>query len=452
MILVVVLTLLLGVDCSQAQHKYNALTFAGGPDDKIQWYPDMSPFATQMSLCTWINRRFLDSYSRPYANPVVLSYRPESQSINYIKVTPTEDSNFIISSLYLSGKYKAPIDKWYHICYTWGDYVLKSYFNGQEVASKRTARRQIITGGKMSVGNRADAHRATLDAFEGELFKLNIFNRVLNSTEIREMASDMCSSYEEEEILNLNRSLKWEDIMLQQWIRGNVTEIPTDCSVVPEPDTKERLRRIEERLNIAEQELKETKTSLNNTQEELTETKTSLNNTQEELTETKTSLNNTQEELTETKTSLNSTQEELTETKTSLNDTQKELTETMRILKCHKDTFYRHFRYRLTRNFHFHFSYRLTRDFHFRYRLTRNFHFHFRYRLTRNFQFHFRYRLTRNVHFHFRYRLTRNFHFHFRYRLTRDFHFHFRYRLTRNFHFHFRYRLTREFHPTFDTG
>jgi len=286
MILVVVLTLLLGVDCSQAQHKYNALTFAGGPDDKIQWYPDMSPFATQMSFCTWINRRYLDSYSRPYANPVVLSYRADQSAIS---VTPTEDSNYIISRLRLSGKYKAPIDKWYHICYTWGDYVLKSYFNGQEVGSTRTAGRQIPTGGKMSVGNRADAYYAPEGAFEGELFKLNIFNRVLNSTEIREMASDMCSSYEEEEILNLNRSLKWEDIMLQQGIRGNVTEIPTDCSVVPEPDTKERLRRIEERLNTAEQELKETKTFLNNTQ--------------------------------------------------------KELTETMRILKCHEDTLQRHFRY-----------------------------------------------------------------------------------------------------------
>ena len=180
MILVVVLTLLLGVDCSQAQHKYNALTFAGGLDDKIQWYPDMSPFATQMSLCTWINRRLLDSYSRPYANPVVLSYRAQATLI-YLK--PTEDSNFLISSLYLSGKYKAPIDKWYHICYTWGDYVLKSYFNGQEVGSTRTARRQITAGGKMSVGNRADAVSPTNGAFEGELFKLNIFNRVLNSTE-----------------------------------------------------------------------------------------------------------------------------------------------------------------------------------------------------------------------------------------------------------------------------
>ena len=100
--------------------------------------------------------------------------------------------------------------------------------------------------------------------------------------------------------------------MLQQWIRGNVTEIPIDCPVVPEPDTKERLRRIEERLNTAEQELKETKTSLNNTQEELTET--------------------------------------------------------MRILKCHEDTLQRHFRYRLTRDFHFHFRYRLTRDFHFHFR------------------------------------------------------------------------------------
>ena len=320
MILVVVLTLLLGVDCSQAQHKYNALSFAGGPDDKIEWYPDMTPFATQMSICTWINRRSLDLIREP----VVLSYKLERQFSIYVQ--PTEDWNLVVSSLRLSDKYDAPVNKWYHICYTWGNYVIKSYFNGQEVGSTTTDRRQFITGGKMSVGNRVDAYGPTRYAFAGELFKLNFFNRVLNSTEIREMASDMCSSYEEEEILNLNRTLKWEDIMLQQGIRGNVTEIPTDCPVVPEPDTKERLRRIEERLNTAEQELKETKTSLNNTQEELTET--------------------------------------------------------MRILKCHEDTLQRHFRYRLTRDFHFHF--------HFRYRLTRDFHFHFRYRLTRDFYFHFR--------------------------------------------------------------
>ncbi|XP_063689066.1 uncharacterized protein LOC134822099 [Bolinopsis microptera] len=287
MILVVVATLLLGVGCSPAQQQtYNALSFGDGQDDKIQWYPDMSPFATQMSICTWIKRR-----SETTRSPVALDYYLASQHGIYLEAD--ENWNEVVeSNLNLDGKFKAPANEWFHFCLTWGDYILRAYFNGQEVGSTSTNRRQIETGGKMSMGNRADEMVESRFIFGGDVFKMNIFNRVLTSTEIRAMASDMCS--EEEEILNSNRLIKWEDIMSQQRT-GNVVEIPTNCPVVPH--TKERLRLIEERLNTAEQELKETKTSLTNTQEELQSTK-------------------------------------------------QELTETKRSLKCHEDTLQRHFRYR----------------------------------------------------------------------------------------------------------
>ncbi|XP_063689064.1 uncharacterized protein LOC134822098 [Bolinopsis microptera] len=279
MILVVVVTLLLGVGCSTAQQKYSALQFGGGQDDKIQWYPDMSPFATQMSLCTWIKMRSVTS------QPVVLHYFVASQHNIYLEAD--KDWNEVVeTNLNLDGKFKAPVNEWYHFCLTWGEYILRAYFNGQEVGSTSTNVRLIGTGGKMSMGNRADAVVDPKFTFGGDVFKMNIFNRVLTSTEIRAMASDRCS--EEEEKLNSNRLLKWEDILSQQRT-GNVVEIPTTCSVVPDinlnvnSDIEERLRRIEERLNTAEQELKDTQEELQSTKQELTETNTSLTNTQEEL-------------------------------------------------------------------------------------------------------------------------------------------------------------------------
>ena len=280
MILVVVAILLLGVGCSSAQQKDSALSFGDGQDDKIQWYPDMSPFSTQMSLCSWIKG------GSETSQPVVLHY------YTHIYLEAEEYWNEVVgSNLSLLGKFTAPVNEWYHFCMTWGDYILTAYFNGEKVGSRITNQRNITTGGKMSLGNRADGVVHSRYIFGGDLYKMNIFNKVLTSTEIREIASEMCS---EQEKLNSNRLLRWEDIMSQQRT-GNVIEIATNCSVVPDP--KERLTRIEERLNTVEQELKDTKNSLTSTQEEL-----------------------------------ESTKQELTETKLSL--------------KCHEDTLQRHFRYR----------------------------------------------------------------------------------------------------------
>ena len=285
MILVVVAIHLLGVGCSSAQQKDSALSFGDGKDDKIQWYPDMSPFSAQMSLCSWIKRR------SETTNPVVLNYYSNSLRSSEIYLQADAKWNEVMTSnLNLEGKFTAPVNEWYHFCMTWGDYILTAYFNGEKVGSRITNQRNITTGGKMSLGNRADSQVDSRFIFGGDLYKMNIFNKVLTSTEIREIASEMCS---EQEKLNSNRLLRWEDIMSQQRT-GNVIEIATNCVV---PDPRERLRRIEERLDTVEQELKDTKNSLTSTQEEL-----------------------------------ESTKQELTETKLSL--------------KCHEDTLQRHFRYR----------------------------------------------------------------------------------------------------------
>ena len=65
------------------------------------------------------------------------------------------------------------------------------------------------------------------DIFGGDMFKLNAYNTVLDPSEIRSMATNICSS--KEMSLTSIRIIKWEEILSNERT-GNITEIPSPCN------------------------------------------------------------------------------------------------------------------------------------------------------------------------------------------------------------------------------
>ena len=199
---------------------------------------------------------------------------------------------------------------------TWSstDYTTIVYLNGEMAGSKLTRHRTIggTRDGQFTVGNAASSKHPTY-IFGGDLYKLNIFKRVLSVQEVRKMSANMCS--DEEMRLSEYRSFRWEDIFSRPK-SGSVTEIPvcTDGQA-PAVDREEESTgqtvisdEILERLETTEQELAETKQQLATIQSTMTEQLETVKST---LAEVLKKLENTEQELAETKLNLAQSEESL---------------------------------------------------------------------------------------------------------------------------------------------
>ena len=78
----------------------------------------------------------------------------------------------------------------------------------------------------MFLGNGAWDLKATEHAFGGDMFELNIYDRVLDQSEIQSLSADMCTTTESS--LSESKILTWEDIMTAQR-NGSVTDLLIDC-------------------------------------------------------------------------------------------------------------------------------------------------------------------------------------------------------------------------------
>lgn len=85
--------------------------------------------------------------------------------------------------------------------------------------------------------------------FAGEMFQLNVFSTMLSTSEIREMASDMCFNLSEENY-GAKRHIRWEDI-IQLSRTGNVVEKANGCQELEVVDKVMliKLKQIEGKLN-----------------------------------------------------------------------------------------------------------------------------------------------------------------------------------------------------------
>ena len=102
--------------------------------------------------------------------------------------------------------FNVPGGEWLHECWLWNysSLTLTVYLNGEMITSGTTDQRELRSGGTMCLGNIVGNKKSPY-SFGGDLFKLNIFSRVLTETEVRNMASDICSSEEESLKSQLNK-------------------------------------------------------------------------------------------------------------------------------------------------------------------------------------------------------------------------------------------------------
>ena len=203
------------------------LKFGETAKDYVKFKPDMQPLEGAFSVCGWVKElRSID------LRRIWLSYGTSSH-LNEIWVTGIANNYIFNLKIDLSNKTAGTFGEWKHHCITWAasSQEYRVYFEGDLIGTKKTdSGTKLGMGGYMALGNDFDSYGGGFtdgDAFGGELFKANVFNRELTAEEIKEMFSEgLCSEVEEK--YGRARYLKWSDFLLEER-SGNVTEIDVGC-------------------------------------------------------------------------------------------------------------------------------------------------------------------------------------------------------------------------------
>ena len=136
----------------------------------------------------------------------------------------------------LRSKVTDQIGTWSHVCLTWSlsTRTVRAYFDGTELGSRTTyTDRRLGLDGYFVLGNEFDEYGGGFqdqNAFGGELYKVNVFDKELSAGEVKEMSdSGMCSDVEEKNEGRIR--LKWNE-MLQKSRSGTVLEVDVGCRVL----------------------------------------------------------------------------------------------------------------------------------------------------------------------------------------------------------------------------
>ncbi|KAL5251956.1 hypothetical protein ACHWQZ_G014932 [Mnemiopsis leidyi] len=207
---------------STSDRDHNILKFGHTENDYVMFAHDMSMFTTGFTVCSWVRKLRNDQV------PTWFSYAVSGEN-REIQISDMGDRTRIFGDYTnLASLYTVTPGTWFHNCLSWDSATSTRdvYIDGVRVDSKATpAGRTLRQGGTIVLGNEQDsgpgAGMDIVNIFDGELYKLNMFTRKLNDSEIRELSVDMCSEVEMK--YGNERGLKWEDV-LQKTKYGNVVE------------------------------------------------------------------------------------------------------------------------------------------------------------------------------------------------------------------------------------
>ena len=244
-----------------ANRKFHALRFGTSPNDYIYFTPpDMAPFQTSFTLCTWLKKLHSSGHS------MVFSYDKYPPSWCQILVGDDGYYNRALDSMLdgtLTSKFTIAMGNWFHYCSSWSQSsrTHKIYLNGEQIGSGTTRKESLLSlNGTIFMGRNPETGNPHW-VFGGEVFKLNLFSRKLSSIEIERIArSGLCSR--EEEKFTKSRYLKWEYI-LGVPRTGSVTEVDSGCP------TREQL--LGQLATFQNQTLGKLESFQNNTQRQLDE-------------------------------------------------------------------------------------------------------------------------------------------------------------------------------------
>ena len=209
------------------KRRYNGLQFGGKAQDYVWLKTRMDNLQESWSLCGWVKKRKAgaDKYWFAYGT---------SSSNNEISSTDNGFLKTLSTGVNMISRTSVELGVWSHWCYTWSFSTrnAKVYHNGQLLGSGTTpsGKKPGIDEGYVVLGNIFSAYEGRsmdYNAFGGDLFKANVFDKELDASEVKEMADGgLCSDVEEK--YGRSRYLKWEDLLWEKKI-GNVTEIDVGC-------------------------------------------------------------------------------------------------------------------------------------------------------------------------------------------------------------------------------
>ena len=209
------------------KRRYNGLQFGGTAQDYVLFKTRMDVLQESWSLCGWVKKRLAEGNRRywfSYGTP------------NRLEGLWSTDHGYLYTMgirLDMSSRTTVKLGVWSHWCSTWSFSTrnAKLYHNGQLLGSDTTgAGTNLSTEEYVVLGNAFNSQGGGFgdaNAFGGDLFKANVFDKELDASEVKEMAEGgLCSDVEEK--YGRSRYLKWEDLLLEEKT-GNVTEIDVGC-------------------------------------------------------------------------------------------------------------------------------------------------------------------------------------------------------------------------------
>ena len=214
--------------------RYNGLQFGGTAQDYVLLKTRMDNLQDSWSLCGWVKKRLAGTGRFWFAYGT-------SSDVNEIHSTDTGYLYTLRTGVDMRSRTSVELGVWSHWCYTWtfSTRTAKVYHNGQLLGSgTTTSGRKPGTEGYVVLGQDFDSYGGgfqDIQAFGGDLFKANVFDKELDASEVKEMADGgLCSDVEEK--YGRSRYLKWEDLLLEEK-SGNVTEVDVGC--YPEVEKEE---------------------------------------------------------------------------------------------------------------------------------------------------------------------------------------------------------------------
>ena len=212
--------------------RYNGLQFGATNQDYILFKTRMDPLEESYSLCGWVKKRHLGDFKNWFAYST--SNSPE-------EIRPTDSGRIYTLNTWadMLSKVTVELGVWTHWCYTWSfsTLTINVYHNGQLLGSATTpSGRKVGVEGYVVLGQEFNSHGGSINyGFGGDMFKVNVFDKELDASQVKAMAdAGLCSDIEEQ--YGRSRFLKWEDLLLEDK-SGNVTEIDVGC--YPEVDEEE---------------------------------------------------------------------------------------------------------------------------------------------------------------------------------------------------------------------
>ena len=215
--------------------RYNGLQFGATNQDYILFKTRMDPLEESYSLCGWVKKRQAGDHKYWFAYST-----PSSDE----EIRPADNGYFYTLTTYadMSSKVTVELGVWTHWCYTWSfsTRTVKVYHNGQLLGSVTTpSDRKVGVEGYVVLGTEFNGNGVpnsySEHSFGGDMFKVNVFDKELDASQVKAMAdAGLCSDIEEQ--YGRSRFLKWEDLLLEDK-SGNVTEIDVGC--YPEVDEEE---------------------------------------------------------------------------------------------------------------------------------------------------------------------------------------------------------------------